>query len=178
MSKGQHRLLEFHAKLVVPILGIVLAARKILHMQSWVSQFQTVHCSHMHPQVLSCLAAHGDLEFWKMCGLQTDTKSVLNCWGSLMLLAQSYKAKVMRSVVLSVILVPTRSRLGYAEFHCTTLQETQGTNGPLNRTMDSIVCLKMTAEHDCGLHQQQKVGRTPASHSTDTTLVIKIGFSV
>lgn len=94
-----------------------------------------------------------------------------------MLLAQSYKAKVMRNVVPWVNLVPTRSSLGYAEFHCITLQETQGTKGPLNKTMDRIVGLKMTAEYDYSLPQQQKVGRTPGFHTIDITLIIKTGFS-
>ena len=42
------------------------------------------------------------------------------------------------------------SRLGYAEFHCITLQEIQGTKGLCKRVMDNKVCLKMAAVHDYG----------------------------
>lgn len=56
--------------------------------------------------------------------------------------------------------MPIRSRLGYAEFQCITLQETQGTKEPLSKMMD--IGLTMTAEHDYGLLQQE-VGRAPAS---------------
>lgn len=38
--KRAAQILELHAKLVVPILCVVLAARKLLHLQSWVFQIQ------------------------------------------------------------------------------------------------------------------------------------------
>lgn len=102
-----------------------------------------------------------------------------NCWGSNMLLAQSYKAKVMSEELSSTFSNPCapRSRLGCAEFHCITLQETQGTKRLCKRMMDSKVCLKMAAVHGYGFPPQQKVGKTPDFHSVDITSVTKTGFS-
>lgn len=127
MTKGHHRLLRFHAKLIVYIISIVQVAWKPQYSQSWVLLIQPVHCPHLHLQGLQFLIVALTLiyiynsERWE--GFRrTQKKLGVILLGTRCSSSPKVQTKVMRKVALSVILVLSRSTVGYVEFHEPTLK--------------------------------------------------------
>lgn len=120
------------------MLCMVLAAKRLLApavMGVPISASPLLPCA--GPSVFM---PYGSLRFriWEDVWASDRYKICLELQGLTYVSSSKLQAKVMRNLVLLVILVPNRSRLGYAEFHCVTLQETQGIKEPLNKMMDSI----------------------------------------